>query len=86
MQEINKLKDDIDPQVQKKGAKVALDYVNVTASHAEINARQSTQCAAMLAYAKRFLTAPPEVSYLRNTFTYLESLPSAQELIKKSKG
>eukprot|EP00026_Physarum_polycephalum_P001432 Phypoly_transcript_01433.p1 GENE.Phypoly_transcript_01433~~Phypoly_transcript_01433.p1 ORF type:complete len:962 (+),score=270.31 Phypoly_transcript_01433:47-2932(+) len=85
LEEINKLKDDIDPQVQKKAAKVALDYINITAGNAELNAKQSAQCAALLAFARRQLTAPPEANYLRNTQTYLESLPSAQELIKKSK-
>lgn len=72
--------------MQKKGARVALDYVNVTAANAELNAKQVAQCATLIQLAKKHLTTPPDNSYLRNTLTWLEGVPAAQELLKKVKG
>lgn len=73
-------------QVQKKAARVGLDYVNTTAAHAELNAKQLSQCASFIKYAKEQLTSSPDNSYVRNTITWLESIPAAQELVKKVKG
>lgn len=82
-EDLNKLKDDVDPAVQKRAARAALDYVNFTAALAELNAKQVSELAPLLQLAKRHLTAPPESQYLKNSILWLSGVSGGQELLKK---
>lgn len=73
--DINALKDDIDPTTQKKGGRMALDYINVTAAYAQINAKQAATIASMMQVAKRQLNVGADLQYLNNTTAWLKSIP-----------
>eukprot|EP01132_Coremiostelium_polycephalum_P003249 gene3249-4069_t len=76
--ELNVLKDEPDTSSQKKMVYVCLDLVNVLLNVGELNAKTASLVFNLYNMAKKSIPTSSftEMSYLKNTLSYIETLPS----------